>query len=396
MKKAFIMKALRTPIGSFGGKLSALSATDLGGLAIKAVVQQSRIPSEKVEHVYMGNVLSANLGQAPARQAALAGGLPVETEATTLNKVCSSGIKAITLAATSLMAGKASVVVVAGGMESMSNVPFYLPQNRFTAQKLGHPVMVDGLLKDGLWDVYHDYHMGNAAEHNVRLHQISRQEQDNYTVASYQKAITSTENKVYSPEIITVEVGDAKGTRTLVDLDEDVFKVKFDKIPLLQPVFEPGGTITAANASNLNDGAAAVLLAAEEALDAFPSEPMAEILDFEDASQAQELFCTSPAVAIRRLLDRNGLKVSDISFFEINEAYASVVLANAKLLRIPLEKINPFGGAVALGHPIGASGARIVVTLLNVLKQRKGELGIAAICNGGGGSTAVLVKNLQA
>jgi len=392
MKEVVIVSALRTPIGSFGGSLSTFSATQLGGLAIKAAVEKAGIKPKDVQEVYMGNVLSANLGQAPATQAAKYAGLP-DLPATTINKVCASGTKAIMLAAQSIALGE-SDIIVAGGMESMSNVPFYLDKAR-TGYRLGHGQLTDGLVKDGLWDVYNDYHMGSAAELCATTCEISRADQDAYAMSSYKRAQAAQENGQFDAEIIPVEVKDRKGTTTMVTKDDEPFAVNFDKIPGLKPVFAKEGTVTAANASTLNDGAAALVLMSADKAKELGLKPLARILGYADAQQAPEWFTTSPAKAIPLALKRAGKEIGEVDFFEINEAFAVVSLANNQQLGLSEDIVNINGGAVALGHPLGASGARIVVTLLSVLSQKGGKIGVAGICNGGGGASAIVIEKLN-
>ena len=392
MKEVVIVSALRTPIGSFGGSLSTFSATQLGGLAIKAAVEKAGIKPEDVQEVYMGNVLSANLGQAPATQAAKYAGLP-DLPATTINKVCASGTKAIMLAAQSIALGE-SDIIVAGGMESMSNVPFYLDKAR-TGYRLGHGQLTDGLVKDGLWDVYNDYHMGSAAELCATTCEISRADQDAYAISSYKRAQAAQENGQFDAEIIPLEVKDRKGTTTMVTKDDEPFAVNFDKIPGLKPVFAKEGTVTAANASTLNDGAAALVLMSADKAKELGLKPLARILGYADAQQAPEWFTTSPAKAIPLALKRAGKEIGEVDFFEINEAFAVVSLANNQQLGLSEDIVNINGGAVALGHPLGASGARIVVTLLAVLDQNNGKIGVAGICNGGGGASAIVIEKLN-
>lgn len=392
MKPVYISSFTRTPVGGFGGQLSMFSAVELGTHAIKKIVEKSGVDAASIEAVYMGNVLSANLGQSPARQAALHAGLPVSADATTINKVCASGLKAVALAAGDIMLDKINLAV-AGGMESMSNAPFYAPFNRFGGHKTGNLEMIDGMIKDGLWDPYSNLHMGTITERAVSKYNISREEQDDYAARSYRLALDAIASGKSAPEISPLVYTDKKGKQVVVDKDEDAFKVNYEKMPQLKPSFADNGTITAANASNLNDGAAALLLTGDPA--AYGLASVARIVDFADAATDPDMFSIAPSIAIQKLLDRNQLSVADIDFFEINEAYAFVPLVNSRLLHIPVEKINVLGGAVALGHPIGASGARILVTLLNVLHTMNGRLGIAAICNGGGGATAVLIERQQ-
>lgn len=389
MKEVVIVSALRTPIGSFGGSLAGFTATQLGGIAIKAAIEKAGIKPEDVQEVYMGNVLSANLGQAPATQAAKHAGLP-DLPATTINKVCASGTKAIMLAAQSIALGQ-NDIVVAGGMESMSNVPYYLDKAR-TGYRLGHGQITDGLVKDGLWDVYNDYHMGSAAELCAAECHISREDQDAFAIASYKKAQAAQNEGKFTAEIVPVEVKDRKGEITLVSNDDEPFAVKFDKIPSLKPVFKKDGTVTAANASTLNDGAAALVLMSADKAKELGLKPLARILAYADAQQAPEWFTTAPAKAIPLALNRAGKSIKDVDYFEINEAFSVVSLANNQLLELNNDKVNVNGGAVSLGHPLGASGARIVVTLLSVLAQNNGKIGVAGICNGGGGASALVVE----
>jgi len=391
MKDVFIVAAKRTPIGGFLGSLSDIPATELGKIAIENVLKHSGIPADEIDSVYMGNVLSANLGQSPARQAAKFAGIDDHTDATTINKVCASGMKAVMLGAQQIQTGIDNVVV-AGGMESMSNVPHYTSQRK--GNKMGHTLLTDGLLKDGLTDVYNDFHMGNAAEITVRKYDISREEQDKYALESYSRAAKAFEDGKFETEIIPVEIIQKSGSIRIAK-DEDVYKLIVEKVPLLKPSFEDGGTITAANSSNLNDGAAALILVSAEAVKKYNLKPLAKILGFADAAQAPEWFTTSPSLAIPKALKQAGLTLDEIDFFEINEAYAAVIIANQRILQIAPEKINVYGGGVAMGHPIGASGARIVVTLTSVLAQEKGKYGVAAICNGGGGASAIVIENLQ-
>jgi acetyl-CoA C-acetyltransferase len=392
MREVVIVSAIRTPIGSFGGALASFSATQLGGIAIKAAVEKAGIKPEDVQEVYMGNVLSANLGQAPATQAAKYAGLP-DVPATTINKVCASGTKAIMLAAQSIALGE-NDIIVAGGMESMSNVPFYLDKAR-NGYRLGHGQLTDGLVKDGLWDVYNDYHMGSAAELCATECKVSREDQDAYAVESYTRSQAASNDGRFKSEIVTLEIKDRKGNVTAVDQDEEPFGVKFDKIPGLKPVFAKEGTVTAANASALNDGAAALVLMSFDKAKELGLKPLAKILSFADAQQAPEWFTTAPAKAIPLALQRAGKEISDVDYFEINEAFSVVALANNRALELKGDKVNINGGAVSLGHPLGASGARIVVTLLSVLEQNNGTIGVAGICNGGGGASAIVFERIN-
>ncbi|MBB5439380.1 acetyl-CoA C-acetyltransferase [Pedobacter sp. AK017] len=392
MKEVVIVSAVRTPIGSFGGSLSGFSAIQLGAFAIKAAVERAGIKPGDIQEVYMGNVLSAGLGQAPATQAAKFAGLP-DVPSTTINKVCASGTKAIMLAAQSIALGQ-NDIVVAGGMESMSNVPYYLDKAR-NGYRLGHGQITDGLVKDGLWDVYNDYHMGAAAELCAAECGFSREEQDAFAIGSYKKSQAAQTEGRFNQEIIAVEVKDRKGDTTMVDKDEEPFAVKFDKIPGLKPVFKKDGTVTAANASTLNDGAAALVLMSADKAAALGLKPLAKILAYADAQQAPEWFTTAPAKAIPLALKKAGKSIADVDYFEINEAFSVVSLANNKEMGLNAEKVNINGGAVSMGHPLGASGARIVVTLLSVLAQQHGKIGVAGICNGGGGASALVIENMN-
>jgi len=392
MREVVIVSATRTPIGSFGGRLASFSATQLGAIAIQSAAQKSGLKPEHIQEVFMGNVLSANLGQAPATQAAMFAGLPY-LPATTINKICASGMKAIMLAAQSISTGQ-NDIVLAGGMESMSNVPYYLSKAR-TGYKLGNDLLIDGLVEDGLWDVYNNYHMGSAAELCATECNISREDQDAYAIESYKRAIAAQNNGKFVAEITRVEIKDRKGEVTLFTDDEEPPTVKFEKIPLLKPVFQKDGTVTAANASTLNDGAAALVLMSREKADEMGIKPIAKIISYADAQLAPEWFTTAPSKAIPLALHRAGLSGSDIDFYEINEAFSVVSIANNRELKLDPAKVNVNGGAVSLGHPLGASGARIVVTLLSVLEQNKGKYGAAGICNGGGGASAIVIENLR-
>jgi acetyl-CoA C-acetyltransferase len=391
MKEVYIISAVRTPIGSFGGALSSISATKLGATAIKAAVERAGIKPADVQEVFMGNVLSANLGQAPATQAAIYAGLP-NIPATTINKVCASGTKAIMFAAQSIAMGL-NDIVVAGGMESMSNVPYYLDKAR-NGYRLGDGQIIDGLVKDGLWDVYNDYHMGSAAELCAVDCNISREEQDAYAIESYKRTQAAQNAGSFQNEIVPVAIADRKGSMTLVDTDEEPALVIFDKIPSLKPVFKKEGTVTAANASSLNDGAAALVLMSKEKAQELGLKPLARILGYGDAQQAPEWFTTAPSKAIPRALENAGISAEQVDIYEINEAFSVVSIANNQLLKLDASKVNVNGGAVSLGHPLGASGARIIVTLLNVLQQKGGKIGVAGICNGGGGASALVIERL--
>ncbi|MDF2932631.1 MAG: acetyl-CoA C-acyltransferase [Chryseobacterium sp.] len=391
MKEVFIIAAKRTPIGGFLGNFAEVSATDLGAAAIKGAIENANIDLKNIESVYMGNVLSANLGQSPARQASKFAGIPDETDCTTVNKVCAAGMKATILGAQQIQLGLENMVIT-GGMESMSNVPHYT--NKRKINKLGNEILIDGLLKDGLTDVYNDFHMGNAAELCVEKYKLTREQQDEYALKSYEKAAKATKEGKFKNEIIPFTLKQKQG-ETVITEDEDIYKIIPEKVSKLKPSFVEGGTITAANASNLNDGAAAILLASKEAVEQYNLKPLAKVIGYADAAQAPEWFTTAPSIAIPKALKRANLQLEDIDFFEINEAYAAVALANQIELGLDPQKINVYGGAVALGHPLGASGARIICTLVSVLQQEKGKYGVAAICNGGGGATAIVIENLM-
>ncbi|MES2654376.1 MAG: acetyl-CoA C-acyltransferase [Bacteroidota bacterium] len=390
MKEVFIVSAKRTPIGGFLGSLSHLSATELGAIAIENTYKAIGMEADLIDSVYMGNVLSANVGQSPARQAAMFAKIPDSKDATTINKVCASGMKATMIGAQQIQLGLENVVLT-GGMESMSNVPHYA--NIRKGLNLGDMNLVDGMVKDGLWDVYHNFHMGNAAEIGIRKFGFTRAALDEYAIQSYEKAAWATEHKKFTGEIIPIEVMQKKGTAT-IDRDEDIDKIILDKVATLKPTFEKEGMLTAANSSNLNDGASALLLASKEAVEKYGLKPLAKIIAYADAAQAPEWFTTTPAIAIPKALQQANLSIADIDLFEINEAYASVVLSMQQILSLDLSKVNVYGGAVALGHPIGASGARIITTLISALKQEGGKYGVAAICNGGGGASAIVIENV--
>ncbi len=392
MIEVVIVAAVRTPIGSFGGALASFSATQLGGFAIAAAVEKAGLKPADIQEVYMGNVLSANLGQAPATQAAKLAGLP-NVPTTTINKVCASGTKAIMLAAQSIALGQ-NDIVLAGGMESMSNVPYYLDKAR-NGYRLGHGQLTDGLIKDGLWDVYNDYHMGTAAELCATDCNITRADQDSFAIESYKKSQAAQTSGKFTSEIVPISVKNRKGEVTLFSNDEEPFAVNFDKITGLKPVFKKEGTVTAANASTLNDGAAALILMSADKANAMGIKPLAKILSYADAQQAPEWFTTAPAKAIPLALKKANLSLNEVDFFEINEAFAVISLANNKELNLNSQKVNVNGGAVSLGHPLGASGARIVVTLLSVLAQNNGKIGVAGICNGGGGASAIVIEKIN-
>ena len=397
MKEVYIISAVRTPMGSFGGSLKSLSATQLGAAAIKGAIAKAGIKSDAsagsaVQDVLMGCVLQANLGQAPARQAAKFAGLPNEVNCTTINKVCASGMKAIALAAQSIMLGDADIVV-AGGMESMSNVPYYSPLLRW-GNKYGDVTLVDGLAKDGLTDVYDGKAMGNAAELCANECGISRADQDAFAVESYKRSQAAIAAGKFDNEIVPVEIPQRKGDPLVFAKDEEPFNVKFDKIPSLNPAFVKDGTVTAANASTMNDGAAALVLMSKEKADELGLKPIAKIVSYADAEQAPEWFTTSPSLAVPKAVAKAGLKMEDISYWELNEAFAVVGIENTKRMKLDPAKVNVYGGAVSLGHPLGCSGARIIVTLINVLKANKAKYGAAGICNGGGGASAMVIENL--
>ncbi|QNR24514.1 acetyl-CoA C-acyltransferase [Croceimicrobium hydrocarbonivorans] len=391
MKEVVIVSAVRTPIGGFMGSLSSLSATQLGSIAIKGALDKINLNASEVQEVLMGNVLQANVGQAPARQAALGAGISNEVPCTTINKVCSSGMKAIMMAAQSIKAGDADVIV-AGGMESMSNVPHYLEGRN--GVKLGDIKAKDGLLRDGLIDVYNQTHMGNCAELCAKDMNFSREQQDEFALESYRRSAASWENGKFAEEVIPVSVPQRKGDPIIVDRDEDVFKVNHAKVPTLRPVFDKEGTVTAANASNLNDGAAALVIMSAEKAASLGLTPIAKINAYADAAHEPEWFTTAPAKALPKALAKAGIDKDQVDAFELNEAFSVVGLANIQLLDIDAAKTNVNGGAVSMGHPLGASGARIIVSLISVLKQNQGKYGAAGICNGGGGASAMVIENM--
>jgi acetyl-CoA C-acetyltransferase len=389
-KEVIIASACRTPIGSFGGSLSTLSAPQLGAIVIRESLIRAGVKESDVNEVIMGNVLTAGIGQAPARQAAIFAGLPKSVECMTINKVCGSGLKAVMLGAQAIMLGDADIVV-AGGMESMSNVPYILEKAR-TGYKMGNAVLVDSMIKDGLWDVYNDFHMGNAAELCAKEYNVSRQAQDEFAVQSYQRALEAQKNNYFQSEIAPVTIPQKSGDPIIVKEDEEPKKVKFEKISGLKPAFQKDGTITAANASKINDGAAAVVIMSKEKADALGIKPLARIVGYGSAAKKPEQFTTAPADVIPKVLKKVGMKKEDIDLFEINEAFAVVNLAVSTLLGLDSTRVNIFGGAVALGHPIGASGARILVTLLNAMQHRNVKRGMAAICIGGGEASGMIVE----
>ncbi|OJY90401.1 MAG: acetyl-CoA acetyltransferase [Sphingobacteriales bacterium 44-15] len=390
MKEVVIVSAARTPIGSFGGALKGISATRLGAIAIKGALQKAGIEPGMVQDVLMGCVIQANLGQAPARQAAKFAGLPDIVNCTTVNKVCASGMKSIAFAVQSIMLGDADIVV-AGGMENMSNVPFYADTVRW-GNKYGNTGLIDGLVKDGLTDVYDGQAMGNAAELCAREYGISRQQQDDFAIQSYERSQAAWNNGGFDNEVIPVEIPQRKADPLMVAKDEEPFNVKFDKIPTLSPAFQRDGTVTAANASTLNDGAAALVLMSGEKATALGIQPLASIVSYADAEQAPEWFTTSPSLAVPKAIKKAGLKMSDIDYWEINEAFAVVAIENARRMELDPARVNVHGGAVSLGHPLGASGARIIVSLLNILQINNARYGAAGICNGGGGASAMVIR----
>jgi acetyl-CoA C-acetyltransferase len=389
-RTVYIVSAVRTAIGSFGGSLKEFTAPQLGAIAIKAAVEKAGIQPADVQEVLMGCVIQANTGQAPARQASKFAGLPDSVIATTVNKVCASGMKAIAQAAQSILLGDADIIV-AGGMESMSNVPFYSPNMRW-GNKYGNVSMIDGLAKDGLTDVYHNYAMGNAAELCAKECNISREDQDAFAIESYQRSQKAWDNGYFTNEVVPVDIPQRKGEPVKFAKDEEAFNVKFDKIPELKPAFIKDGTVTAANASTMNDGAAALVLMSKEKADAMGIKPLAIIRSYADAEQAPEWFTTTPSLAVPKAVAKAGLQMSDVDFTELNEAFSVVGIANMQKMNLDPAKVNVHGGAVSLGHPLGCSGARIIVTLINVLKQHGGKIGAAGICNGGGGASAMVIE----
>jgi len=389
-KTVYIVSAVRTPIGSFGGVLKSFSATQLGAIAIKAAVERAGLQPSQIDEVLMGCVLQANLGQAPARQAAILAGLPNSVICTTVNKVCASGMKAIAQGAQSILLGDADIIV-AGGMENMSNVPYYAQDLRW-GNKYGNVNLIDGLAKDGLTDVYNNYAMGNAAELCARECHISREAQDEFAIESYKRSQKAWESGKFDEEIVAVEIPQRKGAPLKVARDEEPYNVKFEKVPELKPAFEKEGTVTAANASTMNDGAAAVVLMSATKADELGIKPLAIIRSYADAEQAPEWFTTTPSLAVPKAVAKAGLQMSEIDFVELNEAFSVVGIANIQKMNLNPSKVNVHGGAVSLGHPLGCSGARIIVTLINVLKQNGAKIGAAGICNGGGGASAMVIE----
>ncbi|MDG2263611.1 MAG: acetyl-CoA C-acyltransferase [Flavobacteriales bacterium] len=390
MKEVVIVSAVRTPMGSFGGCLSSVSATKLGSVAIKGAMEKAGIDNRIVNEVFMGNVLQANLGQAPARQAAIFAGLSKDVPCTTINKVCSSGMKSIMIAAQTILSGD-NDVVIAGGMENMSSVPHYMDKSR-TGQKLGDMKLIDGLVKDGLTDVYGRVHMGVCAETCAKDMEFSREEQDSFAIESYNRSSQSWKDGKFANEIVPVEVPQRRGDALIISEDEEYKNVRMEKIPALRPVFDKEGTITAANASTLNDGASALVLMSAEKAAELNITPLAKIRSYADAAQEPEWFTTAPAKALPIALGKAGLSTSDVDYYELNEAFSVVGLANMKILDLDASTVNVNGGAVSLGHPLGSSGSRIIVTLINVLKQNNGKIGAAGICNGGGGASAIVIE----
>ena len=392
MKEVVIISAVRTPMGSFCGKLSQVSATELGSIAIKGAIKKAKISKDIVDEVFMGNVLQANLGQAPAKQSAIMAGLKDTVPCTTINKVCSSGMKSIMIGAQSIIAGD-NEIVIAGGMENMSNVPHYLNKVR-TGQKLGDVKVIDGLIKDGLTDVYNNIHMGVCAEKCASEMSFSREEQDSFAIESYNKSTNANLKGNFKNEIVPVEIKQRNGNISIIDEDEEIKNIDYEKVPNLRPVFKKEGTITAANASTLNDGASALVLMCSQKAKQLNLKPIARILSYADASQNPEWFTTAPSKALPLALKKAKLTINDIDYFELNEAFSVVGLANINLLKIDKQKVNVYGGAVSMGHPLGSSGSRIVVTLTSVLHQENGKIGVAAICNGGGGASSIIIQSV--
>jgi len=392
MKEVYVISAVRTPIGSFGGSLSALTAVELGAVAFKGAIQKAGVDPKQVQEVFVGNVISAGLKQAPATQVAVGAGLGYNIPCTLINKVCASGMKAVMVGAQSIMLGH-NDVVVAGGMESMSNIPYYLLKAR-TGYKFGNGELLDGLTYDGLTDVYNHCAMGVCADNTAKEMKISRQDQDTYAINSYKRSAAAWAAGKFKDEIVGVEMTDKKGNKTMFAEDEEYKNVNFEKVPALKPVFTKEGTVTAANASTLNDGASALVLMSKEKANELGLKPIAKILGFADAAQDPMWFTTAPSLAIPKAMKLAGVTPKDVSYYEINEAFSAVAIANNIKLELDPELVNVNGGAVALGHPLGSSGSRITATLINVLKQNKASIGVAGICNGGGGASAVVIENL--
>lgn len=392
MEEVYIVSAVRTPIGSFGGKLSGLTAVQLGSTAIKGALEKAGVTADQVDEVYYGNVISAGLGQAPSRQAAIGAGIGYNVPCTTVNKVCSSGMKTAMIGAQTIMLGHADIIV-AGGMESMSNAPYYVPKARF-GHKYGHGQLMDGLMHDGLWEAYNNFPMGNCADNTAKEMNISREDQDAYAIQSYTRSAESTASGLFKDEIIGVEIPQRKGDPIVMDEDEEYKNVSFEKIPSLRPVFSKEGTVTAANASTINDGAAAIILVSKKKMEELGLKPIAKIRGFADAAQEPLWFTTAPSLAIPKAMKIAGVEKSDVDYYEINEAFSAVAIANMRSLELDPDTVNVLGGAVALGHPLGASGARIMATLSNVLNQKNGSIGVAGICNGGGGASAIVIERV--
>ena len=388
MQEVFIVSVARTPVGSFGGSLSNLSAVQLGSIAIKAAVERAGIKPEMVNEVFMGNVVSANIGQAPVTQALIGAGLPDTTPGTTVNKVCASGMKSIMLAAQSIELGQ-NEIVVAGGMESMSNIPYYLDKAR-NGYRMGNGAIIDGMIKDGLWDPYANVHMGNCGEICAKHYNFTREQQDEFAISSYKRAAEATSAGYFKNEIVPVEIV-GKETITVTE-DEQFKKVKFEKVPTLKPAFQKDGTVTAANASPLSDGASALVLMSGDKVKELGLKPLAKIRAYADAAQKPEWFTTAPSKAVPIALQRAELTLNDVDLHEVNEAFAVVALANAKEMNISMDKINVWGGAIALGHALGSSGSRITITLISALKHTNKKIGVASICNGGGGASAIVIE----
>lgn len=392
MEEVYIISAIRTPIGSFGGSLSGFTAVELGSKAIKGSLDKAGVDPTHVNEVFMGNVVSSGLGQAPARQAAIGAGIGHNVPCTTVNKVCASGMKSVMFGAQSIMLG-INDMVVSGGMESMSNIPYYVPKARF-GYKYGHGQMLDGLMHDGLWEIYNGFPMGSCADNTAKEMNISREAQDEYAINSYKRVAEATEKGRFRDEIVPVEIPQRKGDPVVMDADEEYKNVKFEKIPSLRPVFNKDGSVTAANASTINDGASALILVSKKKLDELGVKPLAKIRGFADAAQEPIWFTTAPAEAIPRAIKHAGISADEVDYYEINEAFAVVAIANNQKLGLDPEKVNVNGGAVALGHPLGTSGARIIATLNSVLTQNNGTIGVAGICNGGGGASAIVIEKI--
>ncbi len=392
MQEVYMLSAVRTPIGSFGGALSGFTAVQLGTIAIKGALKKAGVSADQVNEVYFGNVVSANLGQAPARQAAIGAGIGHNVPCTTVNKVCASGMKSVMLGAQSIMLG-VNDIVVAGGMESMTNIPYYIPKARY-GYKYGNAEIVDGLAHDGLWEIYNGFPMGSCADNTAKEMNITREQQDEYAINSYKRSAASTEAGLFKDEIVPVEIPQRKGDPLVMSEDEEFKKVIFEKVPNLRPAFNKDGTVTAANASTINDGASAIILISKSKMEELGLQGAAKIRGFADAAQEPIWFTTSPSLAIPRAMEHAGVSKGDVDYYEINEAFSAVAIANNRLLELDPENVNTFGGAVALGHPLGASGARIITTLNSVLEKKNGTIGVAGICNGGGGASAIVIEKV--